>query len=91
MAKKDIFTDLKNSTFSSLVSDSGATYNNFVIPLTISSLTCFISVLFNDEFNTCATPFSFEIPLMASTWFFIKAINGDTTMAVPSCINAGNW
>ena len=91
IAIKDTFTERKNSTFSSLVSDSGATYKSFVMPFTISSFTRFTSVLFNEEFKTWAIPSSFEIPRMASTWFFIKAIKGDTTMAVPSCMSAGNW
>ena len=47
--------------------------------------------LFSEEFKTWATPYSEEIPRMASTWFFIKAIRGDTTIAVPSSINAGSW
>ena len=67
------------------------TYKSFVIPFEISSLTWATSVLFNDEFNTCATPLFSEIPLIASTWFFINAIKGDTTIAVPSFIRAGSW
>ena len=57
----------------------------------MSSFTRFTSVLFNEEFKTCATPSCSETALMASTWFFIKAISGDTTIAVPSLIKAGNW
>ena len=30
-------------------------------------------------------------PRMASTWFFISAISGEITIAVPSNNNAGNW
>ena len=35
-------------------------------------------------------PDSLLKPLMASTWFFIRAIRGETTMAVPSLTMAGN-
>ena len=60
------------------------------MPFEISFLTLATSVLFKEEFNTCATPSFSDIPLIASTWFFIKAIKGETTIAVPSFINAGS-
>ena len=83
-------TLFKNSIYSSLVKDSGATYNSLVMPEVLSFFTLAISVLFKEEFNTCAIPCS-ELKLrMASTWFFIKAISGETTIAVPSNTNAGN-
>ena len=49
-----------------------------------------ISVLFKEEFKTCATEVSLEINLNESTWFFISAISGETTIAVPSLIRAGS-
>ena len=53
--KKDIVRDLKNSTLSSLVRVSGATYNIFVFPDTRSSLTAFCWPLFKLLFKKCAT------------------------------------
>jgi len=38
-----------------------------------------------------ATPSDALNERIASTWFFIKAISGDITIAVPSSIKAGNW
>src|SRR5690554_7364350 len=52
IAMKDKGTVFRNSTYSSLVSDSGATYNNFVTPLLISSFTLLISVFVNEEFRS---------------------------------------
>ena len=40
IAKKEMLTDVRNSMFSFLVKDSGATYNIFVLPSLTSSLTC---------------------------------------------------
>ena len=54
IATKDIVTDLRNSAFSSLVKDSGATYNSFVFPFLTSSRTCLNCVLFKEEFIKCA-------------------------------------
>ena len=36
-------------------------------------------------------PDSAEKVRMASTWFFIRAISGEMTMATPSMSNAGSW
>ena len=44
-----------------------------------------------EELRTWAIPSTEESPLIASTWFFIKAIKGETTIAVPSEIKAGSW
>ena len=77
--------------YSGFVNDSGATYNNLVTPEVTSDFTWFISVFVRGEFKTCAMPCS-ELKLrIASTWFFINAIKGETTIAVPSKTNAGNW
>ena len=67
MATNEIFCVFKKATYSSFIKDSGATYKSFVIPFEISFLTWAISVLFKDEFKTCATPLCSEIPLIAST------------------------
>ena len=45
---------------------------------------------FKEEFKKWATSSCSLYPLTKSTWFFIKAINGETTMAQPSNIMAGN-
>ncbi len=49
------------------MSDSGATYNSFVIPFSMSFLTWVTSVLFKEELSTWAIPCSAEMPRMAST------------------------
>ena len=67
MATKEISTPLKKSRYSSFIKDSGATYNNLVIPAVMSSKTCFVCVLFKDELRTCAIPSTDESPLIAST------------------------
>ena len=67
IATKDMVTFLRKFTYSSLVSDSGATYSNFVNPDVMSFLTWVISVLVREEFKTWATPFSEDRLLMAST------------------------
>ena len=90
-AKNEIFTLLKNWIYSSFASDSGATYKSLVIPLETSLFTFSTWELFSDEFNTWATLSFEDIPLITSTWFFINAINGDTTSAVPLDNKAGNW
>ena len=90
MATKDNLTPFKNSIYSSLVKDSGATYNSLVTPEVMSFFTVAISVLFKEEFKTWAIPYSELKLLIASTWFFINAISGETTIAVPSNTNAGN-
>ena len=75
---------------SSLFKVSGATYNNLVFPESTSFLTVAISDLFKEEFKKWAMPVSLLKPRIASTWFFIKAIKGETIIAVPSLIMAGN-
>ena len=50
-----------------------------------------ISDLLKEELMKWAIPADLENPRMLSTWFFIKAIRGLITMAVPSIIKAGNW
>src|SRR5690606_14985181 len=67
MAKNEMGTVLKKSVYSSFVRDSGATYSIFVVPFLMSSITFLVWVLFNEEFKTCATSLSDEIPLTAST------------------------
>ena len=91
MAQNDMGTVFKKSVYSSLVSDSGATYSSFVIPARMSAFTCSTSPFVSEEFSTCATEDSVDMPRMASTWFFIRAISGEMMMAVPSISNAGNW
>ena len=76
---------------SSLVKDSGAMYNSFVLPLTMSDFTVSMADFDNEELMKCATPSSSLKFLMASTWFFIKAMRGEITIAVPSISNDGNW
>ena len=90
-ATKLMRTDCRNCTFSAFVRLSGATYSNFVRPEMTSSFTCNVSALFKLELRKCATAASSWWARRASTWFFIKAMSGDTTMAVPSSIRAGNW
>ena len=90
-AKKEIFIDFKKSILVTFEKDSGARNKSFVFLLKTSFFTWLISLELNDEFNTCAILFSSEKPLIASTWFFIKAIKGEITTAVPSKINAGSW
>ena len=91
MAKNEIFTDFKKSIFPDFDRDSGAKYKSLVLLFFTSTLTWSTSSVVSDEFKTCAILFSSEKPLTASTWFFIKAINGDITIAVPSNNNAGSW
>ena len=62
-----ILNSAKNFTFSSFVKVSGATYNNFVLPLSTSLFTLAISLLFKEEFKKCAMPDSLLNPRMAST------------------------
>ena len=81
---------MRNSTLLSLVSDSGATYSILVFPFRMSSLTLNISFLLSEELRKWATPSAAEKERMASTWFFIRAIRGEITMAVPSNSSAGN-
>ena len=90
-ATNDIGTVFKKLAYSSLISDSGATYSNLVLPLLISSITSRISFLVSDELSTCAILSVDEMPRIASTWFFIRAIRGEITMAVPSKTKAGSW
>ena len=58
IAKNDIEILVKKSIFSFFVSDSGATYNNFVSPFITSFLTLLTSLLFKEEFKKCAIPSS---------------------------------
>jgi hypothetical protein len=51
-----MFALLKKSIYSFLAKDSGATYNNLVVPFLMSSFTLAICELFKDEFKTCAIP-----------------------------------
>ena len=67
MATKEIFSFFKKEIYSSLVSDSGATYSSLVNPDDMSFLTWAISVLFNEEFKTCAIPYSDDKLRIAST------------------------
>ena len=91
IAKNEMVILVKKFIFSCLVNDSGATYNNLVNPLVTSFFTLEISPLFKEEFKKWATPSLSLTWRMASTWFFINAISGDTTIAVPLDINAGSW
>ena len=76
--------------FSSFVRLSGATYRSFVLPFRISSFTCNICCFDSELLRKCAM-FSLVLILrMASTWFFISAISGDMTIAVPSSMSEGN-
>jgi hypothetical protein len=77
--------------FSCLVNDSGATYKSLVLPPSTSSLTLAISDFVNDEFKKWAMLSEPPKALNWSTWFFINAISGEITIAVPSLIKAGNW
>ena len=88
--RKEMFISLRKSTLLSFVNDSGARYSSLVLPVDRSDLTCSISSLDKEEFMKCAIPSSAPKFLIASTWFFISEISGDTTMAVPLLINAGN-
>ena len=54
MAKKETLTEVKNSIFSFLVNDSGATYSIFVLPAVISFRTCWSSDFDSEEFMKCA-------------------------------------
>ena len=47
--------------------------------------------LLSEELRKCAMALSSLKLRMASTWFFIKAISGEITMAVPSISSAGSW
>jgi len=77
--------------FSSFVSDSGATYRSLVFPDTMSSFTCSMATLLNIELMKWAMPSCSLMLRMASTWFFINAIKGDMTIAVPFISNEGSW
>ena len=81
---------LRNSIFSSLVSDSGATYRSFAFPERTSFLTLAISAFVRDELRKWATSSSVLKFLIASTWFFIRAIRGEITIAIPFFITAGS-
>jgi hypothetical protein len=47
--------------------------------------------LLNELFKKWAMSGSSLWLRIASTWFFINAMSGLTTMAVPSLSRAGNW
>ena len=91
-AKKDMRICLRMAMFSSFVRLSGATYSSLVTPEVRSSVTSAIWAFVNEELRKCAMPsFPATKPRMASTWFFINAISGEITMAVPSIRRAGSW
>ena len=43
-----------------------------------------------DELRQLASPSVSLMLLMASTWFFISAMSGEMTIAVPSMMSEGN-
>lgn len=77
--------------FSSLLSDSGATYRIFVRPSLMSVFTSSIAARVSDELRKCAMLSLSANRRIASTWFFMRAMSGDMTMAVPSMMRAGSW
>ena len=51
-----------------------------------------VDVVPRDELRKWAIPFcSSTNPLITSTWFFISAIKGEMTIAVPGMTRAGSW
>ena len=77
--------------FSSFVRDSGATYRSLVFPARRSSRTSSTCWRESEEFRKWAMlPEPHSKPLSRSTWFFISAMRGEITIAVPSMRRAGS-
>ena len=88
MANNVMGSDFRNSINRppSLMMRSGATYNNFISPLLIRLYASCCSTAFMLLFKAMA---GIPIAFKPSTWSFINAISGETTMVIPGSNMAG--